>query len=797
MFWLSIKNSQINFGRLFKISMTIILLLNSYLSLSQVKDIRTIKGRIVDSLNKRPISYGSIEIKNPNDSTILRQSYSNDDGVFTFNNLQTSSQVVLNIKTIGFEDKDIYLKFDNRKVIDLGEIAIIPKMNLLNTVVIKASQSTINNKIDRLVFTPDSDMLKGVNTALGIVRKAPLLSVGQDGQIFLRGKSDVKILLNGKSVPADVIKGLPSLRIKSIEIFSNSSSKYDAEGTGGIINIITKNKQNNGIEGSLSSTIGTSKVFNESIALAIKQNKLNINASYSINAITTKGSTQLNTIRSSGSQNQTGDITNQQRYQFGILSADYEIDTLNNIGFSINLLRYNFKKKKNANYNTINNGDIYSSLISNNEITRPGGYGDLTYLHHFKHSKDLLSASILQNWLNVNDSFKNTQFLNPYNYTLNDFNTNKENFKETTIQLDYSNQLTKTTLLKFGYKYLNRKNKSSFNYYQDSINNITNNQSDSFQNTQNINALYANLTSSISKFNFQLGLRAERMVMKSNSQSSNLTYDKKYLNLFPSAILSYPLLQEQTLKLSYSERIQRPSISYLNPYVNTIDPYNIKYGNPDLDPEIIHKIQFGYSKNFGKSYLDGTIDYTGNSQIISTISSPLSDKVLSTTFDNTGNAHLYGAGIYFSTPLNKWLSMDISANTEKVTIHNKDFSNKGWNYFFSYNANILMPYDIQASLFVIYQSKQIIIQGTSPENLYNMVQLNKTFFKNKLTTSIVIEDPLLLSGHFDSIITGSGFKQILNNDINLQTFQFKITYLFGKQVLKRHKKIIDNTDLKK
>lgn len=757
-------------------------------SFAQSADSSSVRGTIIDSTTNKPVSYAKIELH----GTIVLNTYTDDKGQFAFTGV-LNKQYELVIKTIGYVEKSLLVLPGHLHV---GIIFIHPLVKQLNAVVIQGEKPIIENKIDRLVFNPDVSTIQNSVTVLDVLQKTPLLSTGQNGQLLLRGKPNVRIYLDDKPVPAEVIKGLPASNISSIEIITNPSAKYDAEGVA-IVNIITKKKKLDGYEGTILAGGGVYDRANGLFTVAVKKSKLSINFTYSFNDLTNKGTTENTITRPTSFQEQDGTVRNRQAFQFANIGLDYQIDTLNKVGGSVNVYQYIFRKtfrSSNTDTNPLDSNGNFK-LSSFDSVKRFGGYGEMSYSHLFPHAHSSINASILYTQLTINDDLNQSQTIINNNTEANYNNINNQTFKETTYQINFDKQFKNKSKLELGSKFIVRDNSSAYTTNFDTTKNTA---LSSFIYKQSVFALYGLYTFNVNKLNIQLGLRNEYTFLNSFAGADETSQPKQhYGNLFPSANVLYKLPDDQDLKLSYSSKIQRPGIFYLNPYVNPLDPRNVTTGSPSLQPEIIDHSTIDYSKTIGKNYFDGSITYMHDNNAISSYTSSLSPFTLLTTYKNINEAHSYSADILFSTTALTHNNFSFTVGEEDYFINDVDTKNSGWNFYTTVHDSYSFKNNWSASINFSYVSQQITIQGKSPGSLSNSFGLTKSLLKRKLLVSFSTDDPFRVGGIFKSYANGPGFTENTDSKIILQTFQFRVAYSFGKRSsTKSHESKVKNSDLK-
>lgn len=585
-----------------------------------------IRGRVVDSATSRPIEYATITLAATGNVKVITGTTTDSLGNFIIQGIREGVYDI-SIEFIGFKTRQLNGVVIGKKVNISLTVSLQAGSTDLESVVVRARPKLIDNRIDKMVFNAEADLTSQSGLATDILKKIPQVSVDPDGNVELAGTGGIRFLINGKpssvfgNSAADVLQSIPASQIKSIEVITNPGARYDAQGMGGIINIILKQTKVKGTSGNVSLTAGT-RVENGSLNLAVRQGNFGLNAFVS-------GNTRLSVNTPSVSVRKSADTANRQStllHQNGITRFNrYGVES--GIGFDWTVNKYN-NFSGNVNYNSFGNAgsgvinqqqEVYSNLAGNvsdlytinnlnNRSASRAVEASLNYKKTFQKEDQELEISANTSIDHRHARAGNFQALLPQDsvyYGINNLNKGKEG--ETQLSIDYSQPLAKDVMLGAG-------GRISFNdiqsnadvfalqpaaksYLYDSA--VSNN----LDYHQKVYALYAELALPVSNwFDAKLGARYERTEISSFYSHARQQVKKPgYNTLVPSVYFSKKLTEDQSLKISYSRRIERPDYGDLNPFVNTTDPKNITAGNPYLLPELGTRYELAYSHDFGSA----------------------------------------------------------------------------------------------------------------------------------------------------------------------------------------------------
>ena len=587
----------------------------------------SIAGNIVDSLSKKSIEYATITLTNAKTNKVVSGAVTDTTGYFEITGLMPGTYTV-SVDFIGYQKKE--LKDINiltaSKFVSLNSIAMTPSVKMLAEVTVSGRAAIVENKIDKIVYNAENDITSQGGVATDVLKKVPQVSIDADGNVELAGSSGIRFLINGKpstafgSNVADVLQSIPASQIKSIEVITNPGAKYDAQGLGGIINIILKKTKVNGINGNVSLNAGT-RNENGSFNLTMRKGNFGLNAFVSGNTrltATTPSHLDRTSIDTALKQyellhQQSEPRTNRYGMQSGV-GFDWSFKKYNSLSGNINYNRFGNKSRGITNQvqqtipfdsDVVIDG-IHSINNSANRFSFSSVDANVNYKRTFAKEDQSLEINVNTSLGNNNSRGNNFQTLMPADsvfYGINNNNAGKENEYE--IEIDYTQPFAKNVTFDAGADFTFDDITSTSNVYAlqplSKLYLYDSSVSNYLSYHQQVYAVYAEMNFPVAKlFDVKLGSRYERTEINSNySNATQPVNTPGYNSLVPSIYILKKLTEKQTLKLSYSKRINRPDYGDLNPFINTTDPQNITAGNPYLKPEIGNRVELSYNHDYG------------------------------------------------------------------------------------------------------------------------------------------------------------------------------------------------------
>ncbi|HLV70946.1 MAG TPA: outer membrane beta-barrel family protein [Xanthomarina sp.] len=717
-------------------------------AINLIKD-GTITGTVLDKADNQPLPYVTIVIKDEANNT-LTGSITDDSGEFKISDIPLG-KVIVNIQFIGYKTitKNITLSKDNNKT-DLGNIYLEEEATGLDEITVVAEVSTIQQKVDRKVITVGKDLTTVGSSASEIMNNLPAVSVdSQSGDISLRGNDNVRVLVDGKptNVPASqLLKQIPSTSIKSIELITNPSAKYNPEGMSGIINIILHKNTNIGFNGSID--VGIAKEnhanFNSAIDMNYRNGKFNFYGNYGNNIGKSSNHGFIN--RFDDNSTQLFDFGNNNKSHLYKIGVDYYINNRNTFSIYTNQNLYDGKGEGRTDIlYPDENGTDFRQIFYNEDSNNTSTY-NASYKHDFEKEGHniLLEAdySIFES-----DETSNFNFTGGVPGYIDLVNNGRNN---TVINLDYVNPLSEKSKLELGLEY--RDNNSDNDYNTSNANLFDSN----YSYDRNIYSFYSTFGQTFEKWSYQIGARIEQYDVAANfnqfgGEQAKFTDDQ--FSVYPSAFFSYNPSEKNTYQLSISRRVDRPGLGQINPIREWSTPRVTSVGNPNLKQQFTNSVELNYTRNLEKgSITAGGFYRIINDEISRSVSfdpeDPNGDRLL-LSYDNFDKNSAYGFEFSTNYRPTKWWNLNASAEYYFKTINgivqdanaiptSVEIDNATFN--FRLNTNIKASKHLSFSVFGMYRGEDEGLQVTRKPMIMVNTGLRYTFLDDKATFSFGYND---------------------------------------------------------
>lgn len=722
-----------------------------------------ISGIVIDAQTKQIIEYCNIILLNLRDSSMVNGTISGTGGKFVIENVKPGIYF-LKASYIGYDSRiiDSILVTPRSPEVNLGIISLDEKTIELTNVVVTGEKEMIINNLDKKVINVDKDLTNIGGTAVDVVQNIPSVSVDADGNISYRGNQNIKILIDGKPSEllglgsGDILSNIPASQIESIELITNPSARYDPEGTGGILNIVLKKRINNGLNGNISLTAGTGEKFNGSLNFNYKLPDVNFFGSINsriFNADNNGNSFRTNTLNNSISYlDQLNDGTfNLSGHNF---TAGFDItpDNYNTYTFSLRYRKFGFNSEslvKTKNLNSLNQITRYFERNSDADRKMNAWQYTLSYKRTFDTKGAELTGDIILGDFKMDrdENFIQRNFnndLTPTGETLTQKGLSNNKNIQWTFQSNYINPIEGFGRIETGFK-VTLKNFNSKNDYLDFDNNSnlwlndTTRKTD-FDYKENVYAIYGVYSNKIGDFQYQLGLRAERAEVTGTENLTNSSFTNDYFSIYPTVHLVQSLPDQQELQLSYSRRVERPTNRRLNPYVNRSDSLNISYGNPELKPEYINSLEFGYSKLFGKTAITSSLFYRYTNDAITNYTVVNDNGITETTWRNLAKNLSYGLELTFSLPLVNWFKTNTSFTYFKNEFEGLSISNSDYSWMAKMNNTFMLGKDFNFQINLNYNAPTLMGQSKMKEQFVTDFAMKKDFLDGRLSLIFRVSD---------------------------------------------------------
>lgn len=802
----------------------------------------TIKGQVVDSLSNETVPYATLSIALANaPQKAIKLLACDDDGKFT-TTLKQPGTYIMSMQSLGkLPAVKRFTLTEGKKSLNLGKLFMNDDTQQINEVTVVAQKPLVTVEVDKITYSLDDDPEAKTNNALEMFRKVPMITVDGEDKIQLKGSSNYKIYMNGKPSnllsgenASDVLKSMPASSIKNIEVITDPGSKYDAEGVGGIINIITSKNAMQGYTGTVRANASTLGSFGGGGYVSLKVGNLGLTANYGYNNRNSPWNdshSERETDEDRLAEGRPTKLIEDGRskykgpFQYGYLEASYEIDTLNLISVGANLFRG--KSKNLSELDAVLNplGDEFNSSpiykFHRNSVSE-GTFGstdlNVDYQHSTSKKDELLTVSYRFSQ-SPNDSESNTELSDVVNYYLSNeypkWNINDASTIEHTGQIDYTTPLFNKQTLEAGVKYINRQNKSNTleQIYNDSTKMWEDHSRDNsqFRHTQHIYSAYLGYLIRLNKFGIKAGVRAEGTSLKAEfARKPDMDFSTNYFDVVPNATLTYQIDMSTQIRLGYNMRIQRPGIWYLNPYINDVDPQNISQGNPNLDSEKSNNVNLNFSKFTQKFSINASLSYTFVNNPIErysfTADFPVDDPrsqyngAMWNTYDNIGKKQQVGMFLYGNWSPTTWFRIYMNGGLDYTDLKapTLDLKKDGVSGRVFAGTQFTLPKDFRINLNGGYFSPWIMLQGKQSPFYFAGLNVSKDFLKKKLSVSVGANNPFWKTMKMEMTTNGEGFRNVSTNWRSAREFRFSVSYRFGtmKGQIKKVRRGISNDDSK-
>ncbi len=759
----------------------------------------TIKGKVVDKSSGKPMESASVQVFNSLDSTLVTGMLSDANGLFSIENISDGIYTV-KISYIGYGTaiaKNVHANKDNRSI-NFGTVKLDVISESTQEIEVVDEAPVMTFEAGKKIYDAKKDLTAQNGNIIDALKNVPSVEVDNDGNVSLRGSSNVKILIDGKpsallSNGTQVLQNMPANLVDKIEVINNPSAKYEAEGVSGIINIIMKQQdQSVGYNGNIKVNGGTEDKYNLSTGGAYKKGKLGITGNYSYWNYSLPGTTKFDRYNYASVNSRYVNQNLNWKYKglshYGSLAIDYDLDKDNTLSLVTNVFYYERNLNSSSNLDFYNeNNQLTSNFFSRNDNPRSGLNIDGTFTYSKKFKEKGRDFTTFLNYSSRNEK-DGTNYKSIVSNTSSEQNKNSNyRFNFANFQADYVHPFSEKSKLESGIKSNGRLINGVYslrNYDAQSNQWVPVPGKDNDVNYKDIiSAAYAEYSGEYKDFSYKAGLRGEYTYINFDLLKETQKYDNNYFDLFPSLSLSQKLGIENQFQASYSRRINRPNLFFLNPFVDQIDQYTIRTGNPYLEPEYTNSYELGYTRSlkFATLTLSGFLRNTKNP--INFVTNVDTNGVSTMKPENIGKSDTYGLEFIAQGGLAKWWTINGSVSYfnshifENNSKFNFDKDYNAWSARFSTNAAIPDLFDVQLTYF--YYGEQLSAQGKiEPMQMMN-IAIQKSFLDKKIILGFRVND-LLNQQRFSANSSGQDFSQVLYQKSNSRAAFLTLTYNFGQ-----------------
>ncbi|HKR03650.1 MAG TPA: TonB-dependent receptor [Bacteroidia bacterium] len=764
-----------------------------------------ISGIVKDNADK-PVAFANAVLLQSNDSSLVKGAITDENGKFIFEGI-TPGSFNLVIAQVGYKkySEPVFYEGDNLTLppVMLGDGAVN-----LKEATIESVKPFIEHRVDRTVVNIENSIVNSGSTVLEILKRSPGISVDNNDNVSLKGKQGVQIMIDGKlsyltgSDLTNLLKNMHAEELSQIEIITNPSAKYDAAGNSGIINIKLRKKQNLGFNGSLNASYGQGVYpdFNTGINMNYRNEKFNAFGNYHYGQ---QFYFENNTLIRRFKETDYTAVFDQRSYgktesenQNIKAGVDYFINSKHTIGFLMK-----------GNFNTSDDKTTSTTQITNQSVLADSGYTTINtsdrkwnnYTLNLNHSftidtlgKELTTDLDYAHYDTHSDNNFNTRHFSPdplyIPYVELERNNQPAKITVKSAKIDYAQPFGKNMKLETGVKssYVTTDNDVKYYSIIDNQDIIDTGKTNHFNYTENINAVYVNWSGEFGKWGMQAGLRGEQTISKGEQITASQNFKRDYIQLFPSAFLSYKLNKNNQFGLNYSRRIDRPAYQQLNPFRYFLDPNTYEEGNPNLQPQFTHSFELSHTF---MDVVTTTINYSHTTNAMTDISKQIdSTRTTFVTTENFESHDNYGLSVSIPFQVTKWW-----LTSNNINVFNNRFTGitSGINvdkqlttYMVNTDNSFQLPGNYAFELSAYYNSKMVWATFLIDPQYSVSAGFSKKFFDKRLNLKVDINDIFKTEKTIAKVNYGNinfDFQQLEDS----QFVRFHLTYNFGKRTVEQ------------
>ncbi|MFL1895235.1 TonB-dependent receptor domain-containing protein [Aquimarina sp. 2-A2] len=748
----------------------------------------SITGTILDKSTQEPLPFATIILLQSN--TIVTGASTDQDG--TFDLTTKRGNYTIQLEFMGYETV-ILPKQSYQESINLGTLYLEETIEQLDAIAITAEKSTVEYKLDKKIFNVGEDLISKGGSVGDVLNNVPSVTVDAIGAISLRGNPNVRILINGKPSVLTANNGLdqiPADTIEKVEISTNPSSRYGAEGTAGIINIVLKRNKKGGFGSSIQATMGYPKNYGVNYNFNYKTKKFNIFSNLSHRNLRFPGSMtyfQTNLSDQGSASFIEQDVSLERNYKLNTVyvGGDYYINENNTLTFSYYLTNnisnqnvtylYDFLTSDKELDKTIKATNTYEEPQNANQI-------EVNYVKTFQNPDKKLTANIQYDFWNddENENISEQEIFPTEKAKQHIRSRDIESSKDLLVQSDYAMPVFKNSQLEMGVRGEIRRINSDYkvwtnNLLVDSLDNL-------LRYDEKIYGAYVQYGNKDNKFEYAIGLRVEHSNTKTKDRKNLFKNHKKYTDLFPTVHLTYNFSEKQSLQLSYSKRITRPRFWQLNPFGGIADRNNIRYGNPDLNPMYTHSFELALLQRWNRFTMNPSVYYQRSTNIFEMITFATSDNVISTLPVNLGIENRYGFELVSTYSPFQWWRLSGEINLygfdQTGTFENKDYNTRDSAWTSRINSSLkFTKFSVQTTF--NYTGARTSGQTYTRDVAWLNLSLSKDFLSDRMSLTVNAYN-LFNSRITKQSITGEDYSLDIVQNTAQRRLSATLTYRFNR-----------------
>jgi outer membrane receptor protein involved in Fe transport len=765
----------------------------------------SISGRVVDSETQKPVEYATIILFSVRDSSQISGIVSDDNGIFFLNRIRPG-RYYIQISFMGFEVNkidDIRISQDNLKV-DLGDIKLVSKTVQIRGVEVTAERQALEFKIDKKIINVAKFHTAASGTAVDVLENVPSVEVDLEGNVSLRGSSNFTVLIDNRPTVLDAndaLEQIPASMIENIEIITNPSAKFDPDGDSGIINIIMKKGKISGFSGVINSNGGPDDRYGGDFLLNYRNSFYNafINVDYNKRfnpgRSSSEGWTTFDTIttfvHSEGN-------SNRGRTSYGIrCGVDLTLSQHDNLGIGFRYGHREMERSSKLDHDEWSNDDfVHSYNTSDNKTERGGDFYaiNLDYLHKFNGDNHSFNSQVIFSRRDMDEMAISELVAIGDDITSGQITTESGPAARWRIKLDYTRPLFKNGKLELGYQSrLGKADEINEQFEYDTINEmyvLMPQFGNATEYHRDIHSLYALLGGEYRRLGYQAGIRGEYTFRDISVINSKENFNIDRWDYFPSLHISYRLDKEQQLMASYARKIRRTRGWWLEPFITWSDAYNVRQGNPDLDPEFVDSYEVGYQKSFGRNLLSAELYYRITHNKVEFVRSVYAENVTLSSVENIGTDYSFGAEIMLSLkPADLW-NMNLIGNLFNYRVegelYGSSFDSDDFNWSARINNTLNITQNTRFQLNGRYMSESVTSQGSRDDYLTVNLALKHDFISRIFSATLQVND-IFNSAKREFVSSGVDFYSYSRGDQKAPIVMLNLSYNFNNYKQERQR----------
>jgi ferric enterobactin receptor len=764
-----------------------------------------ITGTVIDSISSKPLPYATISIFSTADKKLITGNVTDESGKFQI--AVAGGSYYAEISFIGYGTISTKnFETPPGATHSLGEIRISPSEEILDEVTVTSHRSSMELTLDKKVFNVGQDLANRGGTASDVLMNIPSVAVDPEGNVSLRGSGNVRILIDGKPSGLVSFKGGAGLQqlqanmVDRVEVITNPSARYEAEGMGGIINIILKKDQSEGFNGTIDAIAGNPANYGLAANINYRHRKVNFFVNYGIAYRSQPGRSEL--YQEVYDNDTTFLLQQKNRNEYDVLNnnirggIDVFLNPKNTLTGSYFYRGLNSNRHSELNYrdyaNTLDN--LLSTTTRTQDETEKEPNSEYSIIHKklFKHEGQELVTEVkfLDNRENSDQDFAQHTYAPDGTEDIDaariQKSVNLESEKQYLFQLDYVQPFNKTGKVEAGVRSSLRKMVNDFwvkeladdgNYY------VVNGLDNVFHYDERINAAYGILGNKKGRFSYQAGVRTEWTDVETILKETDEKNPRKYFNVFPSGHFTFDLGKENDLQLSYSRRIRRPTYNDLSPFFTYFDSRNYFEGNPNLNPEFSDVFEIGYMKNFKIGSFTSSIYNRRTTDKIDRIRTVDENGNSVTRPENLASEQAYGLELTGTFELTSWWKLDANMNFFYSEIDGTNivstYNNTTFSWFGRHTSRFSLPEKIELQIRSNYEAPQKTAQGSRKGLFYTDLSASKDIFKGKGTLNFSVLD-VFNSRIVRSVAEGELFHSEIESQFRRRQVNLTLSYRINK-----------------